>query len=168
MFKANNFTLKHLSFWSDPNQNQFWELDVSEKYQGGKKEYLICSDGLKFRPIWKKIIFNVLQNWNWFQLCPKYLDCTSTCLVGPKTASKIADVSLWWLHAPNQLVRVLKRQNWALSAPTVEKIGEGRVAKNAKYFVASISHICLDHRRRSCWRIEILISYWFVCNSVCW
>ena len=72
------------------------------------------------------------------------------CLVAPKTASKIADVSLWWLHAPNQLVRVLKRQNWALSAPTVEKIGEGRVAKNAKYFVASISHICLDHRRRSC------------------
>ena len=71
----------------------------------------------------------------------KYFVCTTICLAAPKTASKIADVSLWWLHALDQLVRVLKRQNWALSAPTVEKIGgEERVAKNAKYFMG-IAHI---------------------------
>ena len=69
----------------------------------------------------------------------KYFVCTTICLAAPKTASKIADVSLWWLHALDQLVRVLKRQNWALSAPSVEKIGGKEGCKKCQVF-HRISH----------------------------
>ena len=63
----------------------------------------------------------------------------------PKTASKIADVSLWWVVACwlNQLVRVLKRQNWALSAPTVEKIGGVESCKKCQVFHGYLTHICV-------------------------
>ena len=42
---------------------------------------------------------------------------------------------------PRLPVRVLKRQNWAVSAPTVEKIGGAGGAKNAKHFKGYLTHM---------------------------
>ena len=42
---------------------------------------------------------------------------------------------------PRLPVRVLKRQNWAVSAQTVEKIGGAGGAKNVKHFKGYLTHM---------------------------
>ena len=156
---------------------QFLELDFFANDQGGKKESAsnwwrleveTMKRGLNlkeklFRYFTKLKIISRVSKISWGH---HYVSRASR----PKTASKIADVSLWWVVACwlNQLVRVLKRQNWALSAPTVEKIGGVESCKKCQVFHGYLTHICLlGHHRRSCWQNNICLKVWTFILLIC-
>ena len=93
--------------------------------------------------LWKIWIHlkDAIVHFSWLTTHPQKESYFVQLLVSSHLQNSLKDCRRLTLEVacPRLPVRVLKRQNWAVSAPTVEKIGGAGGAKNAKHF-KGVSH----------------------------